>query len=146
MEVNIAQTLFDAINTATRTQLENVSLVMKVMGVVIGGGWIVYILMKSLAWHFMAVRQVIEDFVMTMVKASLIMFMAFNVEWYISTVVPTVTDFPVWLGNTISGSGSVNNNLVDSLISTYLTSVSTLIKAMDVNPITHFKEVLYGVA
>ncbi|WP_168395400.1 type IV secretion system protein [Erwinia amylovora] len=145
MDVHIAQTLFDAINTATKTQLGNVGLVMKVMGVVIGGGWIVYILMKALAWHFMAIGQVIEDIVMTMVKGSLIMFMAFSVGWYISTVVPTVTDFPVWLGNTISGSGSVNNNLVDSLISTYLTSVSTLIKAMDVNPVTHFMELLYGV-
>lgn len=145
MDVQIAQTLFDAINTATKTQLGNVTQVMKVMGVVIGGGWMVYILMKALTWHFMAIGQVIEDIVMTMVKATLIMFMAFNVGWYISTVVPTVTDFPVWLGNTISGSGSVNNNLVDGLISNYLTSVVTLIKALDVNPITHFKEVFYGV-
>lgn len=145
MEVHIAQTLFDAVNTATKTQLGNVTQVMKVMGIVVGAGWIVYILLKALTWYFMAVRQVVEDIVMTMIKAGFIMFMAFKVDWYISTVVPVVTDFPVWLGNTISGTSGVNNNLVDSLISSYLTSVVELIKAMDVNPLTHFMETLYGV-
>ncbi|EMZ4245421.1 type IV secretion system protein, partial [Salmonella enterica] len=37
-----------------------------------------------------------------------------------STVIPVVTDFPVWLGNTISGSGHESMNLVDSLINTYI--------------------------
>ncbi|MCR8998684.1 type IV secretion system protein [Rahnella perminowiae] len=145
MDIHIAQTLFDAINSATQTQLGNVTLVMSVMGIVIGGGWMIYILMKAITWHFMAIGQIVEDIVMTMIKGALIMFMAFSVAWYTSTVVPVVTDFPVWLGNTISGSGGVNNNLVDSLMSSFLTSVSTLIKALDVNPVTHFGDLFYGV-
>lgn len=145
MDIHIAETLFNAINSATKSQLSNVTVVMKVMGIVIGGGWMIYILMKALTWHFMAMGQIVEDIVMTMVKGALIMFMAFSVGWYTSTVVPVVTDFPVWLGNTIAGTGGVNNNLVDSLISSYLTAVNTLIKALDVNPITHFGEMFYGV-
>ncbi|WP_208951035.1 type IV secretion system protein [Rahnella sp. ChDrAdgB13] len=145
MDVQVAQPLFDAINTATQTQLGNVTLVMSVMGIVIGGGWMIYILMKAITWHFMAMGQIVEDIVMTMIKGALIMFMAFSVAWYTSTVVPVVTDFPVWLGNTISGASGVNNNLVDALISSYITSITETIKAMDFSPISNFKETFFGV-
>lgn len=145
MDIHIAQTLFDAINAATKTQLGNVTLVMKVMGIVIGGGWMLYILMKSLYWHFMAIEQVIEDIYMTMIKGCLIMFMAFNVDWYTSTVVPTVTDFPVWLGNTISGASNGNNNLVDSLISSYITAIADTCNAYQFSPISDPSATVLGV-
>ncbi|SEL87984.1 type IV secretion system protein VirB6 [Kosakonia sacchari] len=145
MDINVAQTLFNAINTATSTQLGNVTLVMKVIGIVVGGGWMIYILMKALAWHFMAMGQIVEDIVMTMVKGCLIMFMAFSVGWYTSTIVPVVTDFPVWLGNTIAGTSNGNNNLVDSLISTFINAIIDVCSAYQFSPLSDPSATVLGV-
>ncbi|EJQ9383914.1 type IV secretion system protein [Salmonella enterica] len=120
MAIEVAQSLFNAIDTATKSQMTNMNTVMSVIGIVIGGFWVIYIQMKALYWYFEGLTVVIKDAFFTIFKACIILFMAFNISWYTSTVIPVVTDFPVWLGNTISGSGHESMNLVDSLINTYI--------------------------
>ncbi|EAO0673143.1 conjugal transfer protein, partial [Salmonella enterica subsp. enterica serovar Adelaide] len=48
MAIEVAQPVFNAINTATQSQMASMNTVMSVIGIVIGGFWIVYIQMKSL--------------------------------------------------------------------------------------------------
>ena len=144
MDVQVAATLFSAIDTATKTQMGNVSKVMAVVSALWGVFWMIYILMNSLYWYFMGLTQVIQEVLMTMFKASIIMMMAFSVTWYTQTVIPVVTDFPVWLGNTISGTGGTSNNLVDSLIGSYLDALVKTIQAMEFS-ITNFKAMLLGI-
>lgn len=144
MDVQIAATLFDAIDTATKTQMSNVSKVMAVISALWGVFWMIYILMNSLYWYFMGITQVIQEVLMMMFKASIIMMMAFSVTWYTETVIPVVTDFPVWLGNTISGTGGTNNNLVDDLIGSYLDALVETVKAMDFS-VTNLKATFFGV-
>lgn len=144
MDVQIAATLFDAIDTATKTQMINVSKVMAVISALWGVFWMIYILMNSLYWYFMGITQVIQEVFMMMFKASIIMMMAFSVTWYTETVIPVVTDFPVWLGNTISGTGGTNNNLVDNLIGSYLDALIQTVQAMDFS-VTNLKATFLGI-
>lgn len=132
MNVEVAQPLFDAIDLAAKTQMSNVTKVMSVMGGVVGVFWMIYILMKSIYWYFDGLTVVIQDVLSTIFKASCIIFMAFSVSWYVTTIVPTVTEFPVWLGNTIAGVSSSNNgyNLVDGLINSYVSGINKMISAI----------------
>lgn len=127
MDIQVAQPVFDAIDVATKTEMGNVTNVMSVLAAVIGVFWMMQIGMKSLYWYFDGITGVLQDSFMSIGKASCIMFMAFSVPWYVSTIVPVVTDFPVWLGNTIAGvSSSHATNLVDGLINSYIDGVVKL--------------------
>ncbi|EEH8383337.1 type IV secretion system protein, partial [Salmonella enterica subsp. enterica serovar Montevideo] len=145
MDVQVAQTLFDAIDNAAKTQMNNVTAVMAVMGVVFGAFWMIYILLRSLEWYFQGLTQVIQDVLLTIFKASCILFMAFSVSWYVSTIVPTVTQFPVWLGNTMAGVSGDKTNLVDGLISSFFDAVVNTIDAMKFEPISNFKATVLGI-
>lgn len=104
MDIQVAQPLFDAtIDAAAKTQMGNVNKVMSVAGIVVGACWMIHILMQSLFWYFYGLTVVIKDVLATLFKACCIMFMDFSVSWYVTTIVPTITELPVWLGNTISG-------------------------------------------
>ncbi len=146
MDIQVAQPLFEAIDAATKNQMSNVNNVMSVMGGVVGAFWMIYILMQCLFWYFDGITGVIKDVLITIFKASCIMFMAFSVSWYVTIIVPTVTQFPVWLGNTIAGSSGDKTNLVDSLIGAYIDGLMSFINSMDFNPFTtSFKKLGYAI-
>lgn len=130
MSIEVAQPIFDAIDNAAKTQMNNISKVMSVMGGVIGIFWMIYIGIKAFYWYFEGLTVVVQDVLMTIFKASCVMFMAFSVSWYISVIIPTVTDFPVWLGNTISGNSDNNMNLVDGLLNSYVDGIKKLVTAI----------------
>lgn len=130
MNIQVAQDLFNAIDAAAKTQMGNVNKVMSIAGIVVGAFWMIYILMQSLFWYFEGLTVVIKEVLFTIFKASCIMFMAFSVSWYVSTIVPTVTELPVWLGNTIAGNTSENTNLIDGLIVSYVDGLVKLFKAI----------------
>ncbi|MBQ0957297.1 type IV secretion system protein [Serratia symbiotica] len=134
MDIQVAQPLFDAIDAAAKTQMGNVNKVMSVAGIVVGAYWMIHILMQSLFWYFDGLTVVIKDVLATLFKASCIMFMAFSVSWYVTTIVPTITELPVWLGNTISGVTEKNTNLVDTLIDAYVDGLTLFINSMKFNP------------
>ncbi|EAV9320847.1 type IV secretion system protein, partial [Salmonella enterica subsp. enterica serovar Hartford] len=130
MAIEVAQPVFNAINTATQSQMASMNTVMSVIGIVIGGFWIVYIQMKSLYWYFDGLTVIFKDILFTILKASIILYMALSVSWYNSTVIPVVTDFPVWLGNTISGTTHNSGNLVDGLINAYYDGFIALVNSI----------------
>ncbi|EAU0147045.1 type IV secretion system protein [Salmonella enterica] len=133
MDIHVAQDLFNAIDAAAKNQMGNVSKVMSVAGIVVGAFWMIYILMQSLFWYFEGLTVVIKEVLITIFKASCIMFMAFSVSWYVTTIVPTVTELPVWLGNTIAGATSNNSNLVDGLLASYVDGLDKLFSKLGFN-------------
>ncbi|PIJ42799.1 type IV secretion system protein [Serratia sp. OPWLW2] len=146
MNIQVAQDLFNAIDAAAKTQMGNVNKVMSVAGIVVGAFWMIYILMQCLFWYFEGLTVVIRDVLATIFKASCIMFMAFSVSWYVTTIVPTVTELPVWLGSTIAGSSGNNTNMVDSLLNAYLDGLMKQMDAMSFNLFkTSFGQMLLGV-
>jgi len=133
MNMQVAQPLFDAIDAATKTQMGNINKVMSVAGIVVGAYWMIHILMQSLFWYFEGLTVVIKDVLATLFKASCIMFMAFSVSWYVTTIVPTITELPVWLGSTIAGSSDKNTNMIDQLLNSYFDGFLKQIDAMSFN-------------
>ncbi|WP_180558335.1 type IV secretion system protein [Arsenophonus endosymbiont of Apis mellifera] len=131
MSIEVAQPIFDAIDNAAKVQMHNVAQVMTGLSGIIGLFWMIYIGVKALYWYFEGLTVVIQDVLMTIFKASCIMMMAFSIHWYMSVIVPTVTDFPVWLGNTLSGNSNDNMNLVDGVVNTYIGGITKLTSAMD---------------
>lgn len=130
MQVNIAETLFRTIDTATQSQMANMNTVMSVMGIVIGGIWMTYILMKSLYWYFEGLTTVIQDAFFTIFKAFAIMMASLTISWYTSTVIPPVLEFPLWLANTIAGVNNDSSNLVDMVINSYISGLENLVDKM----------------
>ncbi|EAR8259640.1 conjugal transfer protein, partial [Salmonella enterica subsp. enterica serovar Derby] len=65
MAIEVAQPVFNAINTATQSQMASMNTVMSVIGIVIGGFWIVYIQMKSLYWYFDGLTVIFKDILFT---------------------------------------------------------------------------------
>ncbi|EKM1759789.1 conjugal transfer protein, partial [Salmonella enterica subsp. enterica serovar Cerro] len=68
MAIEVAQPVFNAINTATQSQMASMNTVMSVIGIVIGGFWIVYIQMKSLYWYFDGLTVIFKDILFTILK------------------------------------------------------------------------------
>lgn len=134
INIQVAQPLFDALNTASVKQMNSITDVMAGIGVLVGALWTLNIAIQSLYWYFNGISTVISEFLTTMFKASVIIFMAFTVSWYTSTIIPVVTEFPVWLGNTLSGT-TQGGNLVDAVINSYLNTLVTLLKEFSFNPL-----------
>lgn len=146
MDVQVAQTLYQAIDASLESTLATgTTNIMMGVGVLFGIFWLIYLNMKSIHWLFQGLDVAIEDLVLTILKASFVIYFAFNVGWYINTVVPVVNDLPVWMGKILSSSGGEQYNLVDALISNFMTSVSDTASAMEFSPVSNFKGTLLGI-
>lgn len=146
MDVQIAQTLYQAIDEALKSTLATGTA-----NVMLGAGatfyilWLIYFTMKSIHWLFDGLDVVVTDLVLTIGKASFIIYFAFNVGWYINTVVPVVNDLPVWMAKTLSSSGNDQSNLIDALIGNYIKAVEDTALAMEFNPFfTDFSVIALG--
>lgn len=132
MDITIAQDLFSAIDGALKSTLgSGTSKVMLGLGAAFGSMWLVNFTLKSIYWLFQGLDVIFQDVIFSILKMAFIMYFAFNVNWYIQTVVPFVTDLPVWMGGILSGMEGSQKNQVDSLISNYIGSLVRLISAMN---------------
>ena len=137
MNVQVAQTLYQAIDKSLDSTLATgTSNIMMGVGVLFGIFWLIYLNMKSIHWLFQGLDVAIEDLVLTIFKASFIIYFAFNVSWYISTVVPVVNDLPLWVAKQLSTSGGEQSNQVDELISVFINAVQDTAEVMQFNPFT----------
>jgi type IV secretion system protein VirB6 len=103
------------------------------LGASFGSMWLVHFTLKSIYWLFQGLDVIFQDVIFTILKMAFVMYFAFNVSWYIQTVVPFVTDLPNWIGGVLSGSGLEGKltNQVDKLIAGYIGSLDKLISAME---------------
>jgi type IV secretion system protein VirB6 len=134
VDVTIAQDLFQAIDEALKSTLgSGTAKVMLGLGASFGSMWLVHFTLKSIYWLFQGLDVIFQDVIFTILKMAFVMYFAFNVSWYIQTVVPFVTDLPNWIGGVLSGSGLEGKltNQVDKLIAGYIGSLDKLISAME---------------
>lgn len=131
MDVQIAGDLFKAIDDALKGTLgSGTSKVMLGVGAAFGSMWLVHFTLKSIYWLFQGLDAIFQDIVFTVFKMAFIAYFAFNVAWYIQTVVPFATGLPVWMGGILSGQEGNQTNQVDSLIASYIDSLDKLISTM----------------
>lgn len=131
MDVQIAAKLFNSVDDSLKNTLATgTAKVMLGIAAVVGTFWIIQFTLRNIQWLFKGMSGVFEEVVYEILKVAFIGFCAFNVAWYIATVVPFVTNFPVWMGGIMSGSDGAQTNQVDAIVTTYLNNLLLLLSAM----------------
>jgi type IV secretion system protein VirB6 len=144
MDIQVAQTLYDAVDASLKSLLtDGTANVMIGIGALMGTFWLLAFTMRSMQWLWTGMTAIYKDVLFEILKMAVITSMAFNVGWYIDTVVPFVTGLPVWMGGVMSGQEGNQLNQVDTLISTYVDGLDKLTSAMSFNFITSKASEIY---
>lgn len=147
MALEIAATLFAAIDKSLEsTLMSGTSIVMTGLGAAFGSVWLIHFTVKSLYWLFNGMDAIVQDVVFSVMKMAFIVYFAFNVGWYLDTIVPFVTGLPTWMGGVLSGQTGTQTNQVDVLINAFVDAVRKLIDAMNFDFFDDFNVVLLGIA
>lgn len=132
MDVHVAQTLYQAIDEGLKSTIATgTANVMTATGVIFGTCWLIHLTMKSIYWLFQGLDTAFEDLLFTIGKASFIIYFAFNVGWYIGTIVPIVNGLPNGIAQMLSSSGIEQTNQVDSVISSYIETLMKMCEAIN---------------
>jgi type IV secretion system protein VirB6 len=147
MEFNIAQTLYSAIDSSLQSTLvSNMSKVMLSVGALFGTFWLLQFTLRSILWLHQGMTTAFREVVIEIAKVAFIAGLAWNLTWYVQTIVPFVTGFPTWMGGILGGHETDQINQIDKLISDYANSLVTLIKAMRLNLFTtEFSKIYLGI-
>lgn len=143
----IAQTLFDFVDAALQSTLvTGMAKVMLGVGAIFGTMWLLHFTLRSIHWLYRGMNVAFEDVAKEIGKMAFIASCAFNVDWYVQTIVPFVSGFPNWMGGILSGQEGMQTNQIDTLIVTYSANLLALISAMRFNIITtSFSDIWLGV-
>lgn len=145
MDIQVAGVLFQFIDAALKPLLSGgVRNVMLGLGALIGTFWQVNFVLRSMRWYWLGMTGIFQDVVFELLKVAFIAGMAFNVGWYLQTIVPFVTDGAAWMGGVMSGLDGSQNNQVDMMLSAYIDSLIKLFDALTF-PITDLKTTLMSV-
>jgi type IV secretion system protein VirB6 len=130
MDIQVAQTLFDSVDASLKTLLSGgTTKVMVALGGIFGTFWLLSFTLRGIQWLYMGMTAAFKDIVFEIAKMAFIAAMAFNVGWFIDTIVPFVTDFPTWMGGIMSGQEGNQRNQVDTLMNAYIDGFIKLAKA-----------------
>jgi type IV secretion system protein VirB6 len=144
MDIQVAQTLFSAVDASLKSSLVNgTSKVMVGLGALIGTMWILSFTLRSIRWIYMGMSEVFKDVIFEIFKVAAIAGMAFNVVWFVGTIVPFVTGLPAWMGGILSGQEGNQLNQVDAMISSYVDGLTKLTSMMKFNIVTTEVSVIY---
>ncbi|PYD84139.1 conjugal transfer protein, partial [Pseudomonas syringae pv. pisi] len=125
---NIAQTLFNFVDAALQSALvTGMAKVMLGLGALFGTMWLIHFTLRNMQWLYRGMNVAFEDVAKEIMKMAAITAFAFNLQWYVQTIVPFVTGFPNWMGGILSGQEGAQTNQIDSLIVTYGANLKALI-------------------
>ncbi|EGH74096.1 type IV secretion system protein [Pseudomonas syringae] len=127
----IAQTLFGFVDAALQSALvTGMAKVMLGLGALFGTMWLIHFTLRNMQWLYRGMNVAFEDVAKEIAKMAFIAGCAFNLQWYVQTIVPFVTGFPNWMGGILSGQEGTQTNQIDSLIFTYASNLKALVGAM----------------
>jgi type IV secretion system protein VirB6 len=134
MEIHIAGLLYDTIDASLKSTLvSGTTKVMAGLGGLFGTFWLLSFTMRGIQWLYIGMTAIFKDVVFEMLKVAFIAGMAFNVSWFVDTIVPFVTNMPVWMGGVLSGQEGNQTTQVDAMIGSFIDNLTDLYKAMDFN-------------
>ena len=147
MEFDVTQTLYDAIDSSLQsTLLSDMTNVMLGVSALFGTFWLLHFTLKSIFWLYQGMAVAFQEVVIEIAKVAVIAGLAWNVSWYVQTIVPFVTGFPSWMGGVLSGHEGEQINQVDALVGDYVDSLVKLTKAMDFDLFsTSFSDIYLGI-
>lgn len=143
----IAQTLFSFVDAALQSTLvTGMTKVMLGLGALFGTMWLINFTLRNIQWLYRGMNVAFEDVAKEITKMAFIAGCAFNLQWYVQTIVPFVTGFADWMGGILSGQEGAQTSQIDTLIITYGVNLQALINAMNFNIITtSFAKIWLGV-
>ncbi|MBI6665706.1 conjugal transfer protein [Pseudomonas syringae] len=128
----ISQTLFGFVDAALQSALvTGMTKVMLGLGALFGTMWLIHFTLRNMQWLYRGMNVAFEDVAKEIAKMAFIAGCAFNLQWYVQTIVPFVTGFPNWMGGILSGQEGTQTNQIDSLIVVYVSNLKALIGAMN---------------
>jgi len=144
MEFHIAQTLYDSVDAALQSTLvSRTAKVMLGLGALFGTFWMLHLTLRSIHWLYQGMTAAFRDVVIEIGKMAFIASCAWNIGWYVQTIVPLVTELPIWMGGILSGQEGSQVNQIDSMIVTYVDTLQQLFDSMDFS-ITNLKQAYLG--
>lgn len=144
MDLNVAQNLYDAVDASLQGTLANgTAKVMLGVGALFGTFWMLNFTLKSIFWLYRGMSVAVQEVVVEITKVAFIAGLAWNVGWYIQTVVPFVTGFPNWMGGVLSGQDGNQVNQIDNLIVSYCLNLQRIYDALEFS-ITDIKGAYLG--
>lgn len=146
MDLHIAQTLFEAIDTALDGTITNgTAKVMLVLAGLFGSAWLLQFTIMAMQWIFTGLNRAFEEVLWSVLRLAIVVSIAFNVSWYLRVVVPFVTNMPVWMGGVLGGSEGNQTNQVDQLLNNFFAAIMKMIDAMNFSFIDDFSVVVLGI-
>ncbi len=143
---NIASMLFQSVDAALNSTLVvGATKVMTGLAAIFGTMWLIHFTLRSIQWLHQGMDVFFKDVVAEIAKMAFIAACAFNVSWYLSTIVPFVTGLPNWMGGVLSGQEGDQSNQIDTMVVTYYNNLVMLYDAMSFNIFdTDLKDIFLG--
>lgn len=146
MAIVIAQTMYTAIDNALQSVLlTGMTKVMLGIGALFGTFWMLNFTLKSIFWLYQGMTVAFREVVIEIAKVAFIAGLAWNVAWFVQTIVPFVTGFPAWMGGILSGQSGSQVTQIDSMITTYVDSLIDLIAMQKFSLFSNMVTILIGV-
>ncbi|MCY1388585.1 TrbL/VirB6 plasmid conjugal transfer protein [compost metagenome] len=131
-KLSLGGQIFSHIDAALQgTLADGTARVMAGLAMLYGSLWTLQFTVKTLVWWWQGLGVAIQDIVMSTLKMAAVAACAFNIAWYISTVVPFVNHFPAWVGNNLMTADGTQMNAIDSLVSGFLNALLHVYESMD---------------
>jgi type IV secretion system protein VirB6 len=132
MDFHVAQNMYDSVDTSLQGILgTGTAKVMLGLGSLIGTFWLLNFSLRSVFWIYKGMTTAFREIIIEIAKVAFIAGLAWNVSWYIQTIVPFVTGLPPWMGGILSGQEGSQVNQVDSLIVTYCANLQSIYDSLD---------------
>lgn len=143
---NVASTLFQSVDAALKSTLvTGTAKVMLGLGALFGTMWLIHFTLRNIQWLYRGMNVAFEEVVREIVKMAVIAFCAFNVVWYMQTIVPFITGLPNWMGGVLSGQEGEQTNQIDTMIMAYYNNLLLLYEKMSFNIFdTELKAIFLG--
>ncbi|MBA1290670.1 type IV secretion system protein [Pseudomonas japonica] len=144
MDLHVAQQMYDAVDASLQGTLVNgTAKVMLGVGALFGTFWLLHFTLKSIFWLYQGMNIIFHDVVLEIAKVAVIAGLAWNVDWYVETIVPFVTGMPAWMGGVLSGEEGNQVNQIDSFITTYCVNLQKIYDSLSFS-ITDIKGAYLG--
>jgi type IV secretion system protein VirB6 len=144
MELHVAQKMYEAVDASLQETLATgTAKVMLGVGALFGTFWILNFTFRGSFWLYQGMTVVFRDVVIEIAKVAFIAGLAWNVGWYIQTIVPFVTGLPSWMGGVLSGQAGSQVNQIDALVVTYCDNLQKIYDALSFS-ITDIKGAYLG--
>lgn len=131
MEINITEKVYYFFDVSQHAVLMNgMSNAMLGMGGLVGSCWVLLLTFKSVFWLWNGITAAAQEIVLEVFKIAFICSIAFNVPFYLDTIMPFVTGFPAWLGGLLSGQDGNQIKQIDSMVLAYIDGWSELVKGL----------------